>query len=496
MASDVIRVRLHLRQIRVLEVDVDTPEELRVRVESTVSRPRCPHCGFKCHKVHDTREREVRDLEVSGRRTVLVWLRHRFSCGNCGERFLEDHLEFDGRMTRRLAHRLVADAQVMTIRTVARRHGVSWPVINTLVRAWSGLIAEHRRSRRCSVLLVDETSMRKRHRYVTVIVNADTNKTLAMIEHRSSAALSAFLMSQPHRWRRGVKVVVTDGSTAYKTSVETCLPHARQVLDRFHVIRWFTAGLTAVRRDIQRRPEGSKPAFDPEVFKARFTLLRRGDTLTNEDRARLDALFDTHPRLRAGWQALQELHGLYLADDHEGALKALDRFCDLYQTGELPEFHDIVNTIINWSDQILAWHHTNHPSNGRIEGTIIWSVSEGVVDVADGYVAGCGGRVIWSMSSRSAMLLCELDRASFGLALPVGMLRRWPMRVQTSPGPGSTASSICEPRSTDSAELPQPKLSPFHHLNEDKPNRYDNDSKPPSTKSPDSKPTTTTLREH
>ena len=210
-----------------------------------MSRPRCLHCGFKCHRVHDTREREVRDLEVSGRRTVLVWMRHRFSCGNCGERFLEEHFEFDGRLTRRLAHRLVADAQVMTIRAVARRHGVSWSVINTLVRAWSGLIAEHRRSRRCSVLLVDETSMRKRHRYVTVIVNADTNKTLAMIEHRSSAALTAFLMSQPHRWRRGVKVVVTDGSRAYKASVDTCLPHARHVLDRFHVIRWFCAGLTA-----------------------------------------------------------------------------------------------------------------------------------------------------------------------------------------------------------------------------------------------------------
>ena len=66
------------------------------------------------------------------------------------------------------------------------------------------------------------------------------------------------------------------------------------------------------------------------------------------------------------------------------------------------------------------------------------------------------------------------------------------MRLQASPGPGSTASPICEPRSTDSAELPQPRLSPFHHLNEGQPNRCDNDSKPPSTKSPDSKPTTTT----
>jgi len=42
---------------------------------------------------------------------------------------------------------------------------------------------------------------------------------------------------------------------------------------------------------------------------------------------------------------------------------------DLYEGGELPEFHDIVDTIIAWSDEILAYHHTDWASNGRIEGT-------------------------------------------------------------------------------------------------------------------------------
>ena len=46
MAADVMRVRLHLREIRVLEVITDTPQELRVRVESSVRRPRCVACGF------------------------------------------------------------------------------------------------------------------------------------------------------------------------------------------------------------------------------------------------------------------------------------------------------------------------------------------------------------------------------------------------------------------------------------------------------------------
>ena len=51
----------------------------------------------------------------------------------------------------------------------------------------------------------------------------------------------------------------------------------------------------------------------PDLFRARFALLQRADHLNKHDQARLNQLFDTHPRLRAGWQALQELHGLYQA---------------------------------------------------------------------------------------------------------------------------------------------------------------------------------------
>ena len=210
--------------------------------------------------------------------------------------------------------------------------------------------------------------MRRRHRYVTVIVNGDTGEHLDMIEHRSAEALSSFFASQGHRWCAAVKVVVSDGSVAYRTAIERHVGHASHVLDRFHVIGWFAAGLTAVRRDIQRRqPTGVTPAFDPAVFRARFLLLRRPDRLDDTQRAQLEAIFAAHPRLRAAWEALGELLGLYLADDHPGALEALDRFTDIYATGDLPEFHKIVNTLIAAMPRILAWHTAGRPSNGRIE---------------------------------------------------------------------------------------------------------------------------------
>jgi transposase len=268
MAPDSMRVRLHLRLIRAVEVVVDTLSELVVVVASTRSWSRCPHCGFRCRRVHDSRRRRVRDLAVSGRPVTLVWLRRRFCCDNCGERHLEVHDEFEGRLTRRMARQVVADAKVMSVRAVARRHRISWAAAMDLVAVWSALVAAQRRARRCRVLLVDETSMRRRHRYVTVLQNGETGEVLAMVAHRDQAALAGFLVEQGRRWCAGVRVVVTDGSKSYRAAIDRHLPQATHVLDRFHVVRWFAAGLTLVRREAQRRePRGHvTPAFDPELF--------------------------------------------------------------------------------------------------------------------------------------------------------------------------------------------------------------------------------------
>jgi len=274
-------------------------------------------------------------------------------------------------MTRRLARGLVADARVMTIRAVARRHRVRWHTIMALVLGWSTLVAAHRRSRRCRVLLVDETSMRRRHRYVTVLSDGETGRLLGMVPHRSAAALSGFLAEQGPRWCKGVQVVVSDGSVAYQTAINTHLGHAIHVLDRFHVARWFAVGLIQLRRQLQRRPDDEHPpTYDPELFRARFTLLRRVEHLQDGQAAQLTRLFDTYPQLQAGWEALQWLYQAYQADDLDAANQALHRFVELYATGQLPTFDQVVERIIRWDKQIRAYHHPRaaRASNGRLEG--------------------------------------------------------------------------------------------------------------------------------
>jgi transposase len=204
-------VRLKLRRIRVVEAVVDVTERLEIVVSDVHSLVTCPLCGRKTSKVHDTRRVRIKDLPVLGAETTLIWLRRRFSCEGCGGRHLEDHPAFEGKMTRRLARAIVKDARQLSITEITRRYGFAWSTIMALVSSWSERVAAHRRKQRCRVLLVDETSLRRRHRYVTVLVNAETGEALGVVEHRSAKALRRFLSEQGHRWLKGVEIVVTDG---------------------------------------------------------------------------------------------------------------------------------------------------------------------------------------------------------------------------------------------------------------------------------------------
>ena len=106
-------------------------------------------------------------------------------------------------------------------------------------------------------------------------------------------------------------------------------------------------------RQLQRRqPAGVKPAFDPDLLRARFALLQRADHLNELDQARLAQLFDTHPRLRAGWDALQELYGLYLADDPPRSHPGPDRASPRVAHGSGQLCVTMYQALLQWLDWV------------------------------------------------------------------------------------------------------------------------------------------------
>jgi transposase len=221
-------IRLHLRAIRVLEVEEDLPEALVVSVVAIAAVIRCGRCGAKTNRVHATKLVKVADLPHGGRPTTLLWHRRRFRCRRCRATTTESHPLLAGRMTTRPARAVVRDCADMTVSAAARRCGLGWHKVMALVLAHGTLLAKARRRRACRVLLVDEKAMRKGHNnFSTILTDGDRARVIAVIEGRTAEVLGTWLSRQSPAWRRGVKVVVTDMAECYRKAVRTHLPAQR-----------------------------------------------------------------------------------------------------------------------------------------------------------------------------------------------------------------------------------------------------------------------------
>ena len=100
-------------------------------------------------------------------------------------------------------------------------------------------------------LMIDETSARKGHRYVTVVLDAESHDLLFMVEGRSAQAITEFLAAMPAHGAKAEAIteVVMDMSPAYIAGVQTHFPNARIVFDLFHIMKLAGEALDAVSQE-------------------------------------------------------------------------------------------------------------------------------------------------------------------------------------------------------------------------------------------------------
>lgn len=80
------------------------------------------------------------------------------------------------------------------------------------------------------VVGVDHFALRWRHRYATVVIDAETHDRIDVLPDRTAGTLEAWLRAHP-----GIEVVCRDGSTTYAEAIRRALPDAVQISDRWHI---------------------------------------------------------------------------------------------------------------------------------------------------------------------------------------------------------------------------------------------------------------------
>lgn len=227
-----------------------TSSDIQVHAESTSKCGRCPSCGTDTQRVHSYYERSLLDLPL-GEQGVKLRIRvKRFRCqqNSCTRRtFAETVPNITKRyaqQTNRLANVVWHIGQVVGGRPGSRlAHHLGIPVsrhsiLRHLRRVHTAI------TRRVRMLGIDDWAKKRGQSYGTILVDLETHRVVDLLPNRDAGTVAQWLQQHPT-----IEVVTRDRSTEYANGISSGAPQARQIADRWHLLKNLTEMTQRALRD-------------------------------------------------------------------------------------------------------------------------------------------------------------------------------------------------------------------------------------------------------
>lgn len=358
---DAIRIPLDLDGFEVIDSEV-VKGTVEVEVRSTRT-PACHHCGSLDVGGHQRSIRRIRDRSC-GYPAVLLWHQRRFRCRDCRRTYRERHPQVAGR--RSITNRFRRDLFDRSVREpfawVAAAEKVSGYRVVEAFDAHASVELAGQPNWFPRVVNLDESAFRRTFRYHTVFSDPERGAVFELVEDRSQAAAELGFSLMSPEMRAGIESVVVDCFPPYRKATERWLPWARIVLDKFHAMRMVNDCAHRVRTRASRKRATNLPnnrsghQFDRRVRRLRWAFSKRTNTLTDDERSKLLAMFVTYPEIGVAWLLKEEFAAIYEACDRDEAHRRLQVWKHHVTVSGIGEFiRTWGRTLSAWEEQILNY---------------------------------------------------------------------------------------------------------------------------------------------
>jgi len=347
---------------------------------------RCPVCGRKAPYYDEgAGPRRWRALDVGVMRAYLHGRAPRVLCSGHGVKVASVPWARHGAWFTYGFEQQVAWISLHTTRSVvAGLCRVEWATVGAIVAR----VEKDERAKRPSPLDgltsigIDETSYKKGHKYLTLVVNHDTGEVVWAHKGHGKGVLTGFFEALSPEQRASIKRITGDGAAWITECAEEFCPDATRLLDPFHIVMWATGALDDVRRRIwndlrrsekkeRRRPGRPKKgtvcqaSASSEVKGARFAVLKNPEGLTEGQQAKLGMLAVENSELYRAYKHKERLR-LLLKMDAADAARELDAWLASACRSRIPEVVGLSRKIRRHRQRIIDTVASGL-SNARVE---------------------------------------------------------------------------------------------------------------------------------
>lgn len=327
---------------------------------------RCRGCRAGWHEVTlaGRYERVFVSVPIGRRRQEIVLHGHFQRCRRCGRRLREPVYFSKGaqRYTRSVGDYVLYLCEKATIKDVAEIVGMGWDTVKGIFKSHLRRQLKRRSLADVRVIAVDEFAIRKKQRYLTIVLDLERGRVLWSGAGRRANTLIPFLRKLK-RCRAPVQAVAVDMWQPYLVAVKKVFPEATIVHDPFHIVQLVNRAIDNGQRELAR--------LLPKTIRCRrglrWVILRARETLDERGLTILEELMTINEPLYKAYLLKEDLRQLWSLDSLIVASHFLKQWLDKARQTGLRAFEQLAKTLEKHSTEILNWYQFPI-STGPLEG--------------------------------------------------------------------------------------------------------------------------------
>ena len=331
----------------------------------------CSVCGDSCRTYdHQKNARLYEFIPLWGMKVYFRYLVRRVDCQQCGVR-VESVPWAEGKchLTHPLKIFLAKWARRLSWKETADIFETSWENVFRSVKS----IVAYGLSNRClegvTAIGIDEWQFSKGHSYLTLVyqLNAGMKRLLFVTKDRTKESLNQFFDEFGEERSKSILFVCTDMWKNYLNVIAERIPHALNILDRFHIVQNLNKALDKVRAAESRHL--TKQGYVNVLTNTKYCFLKNTENLTTKQKLKLNDVLRYDLKSVRAFLLKQSFQIFWAYKSPYWAEWYLKKWCARAMRSQLGPFKDFVKTLRNHQPLIMNWFKAKKEfSSGPVEG--------------------------------------------------------------------------------------------------------------------------------